>query len=498
MKYFSTFLLIFLFNSQFSFSQHTLVLQPGPKDGKDALLHGLDYLIDENLGWHKQFTAMSWTFNGVPGNIRSVIEFDLSQLPENAKIDRARLSLYAYDSQNSLGQHSCLSGSNESWLRRIVTEWDEEKVTWNTQPLTTKRNQINLFSTNNPNQNYLRIDVTQLIKDMIYDPENSHGFMIQLNTEEYYRSMNFASSDHHNQSLHPRLEINYSIETPIEDTCYVIQPSARLGKDAVLHGLESHANINLGNHMQIPSMSWTFGGVPGNLRGLVEFDLPIIINDKEITGAYLSLYAYDAQDALGQHSTLSGPNESWIQRVITEWDEQKVTWNTQPKTTTKNQVNLHSSSYETEDYLDIDVTELVLDMYKNPNESFGFMIRLDNESYYRRLNFASSDHWNSQLHPKLEICYKTINNENETSTSEPEDQFINVYPNPAKSDLNIIINIAEEISSFSIYNIQGQAIYLVDNPNELTQIDVNSWSKGLYLVKFLSEKKTTIKRFVIN
>jgi hypothetical protein len=59
-----------------------------------------------------------------------------------------------------------------------------------------------------------------------------------------------------------------------------------------------------------------------------------------------------------------------------------------------------------QDYIDIDVTELVKDIYENPEESHGFMLRLKYEYDYRRMFFATSDVGDPQKRPKLDIFYK--------------------------------------------------------------------------------------------
>jgi gliding motility-associated-like protein len=189
-----------------------------------------------------------------------------------------------------------------------------------------------------------------------------------------------------------------------------LQPGGQCGKDAILHGLDSERNTNYGNNAQLPAVAWTFSGTPGTIRGVVEFNLSSIPANAVINSAYLSLYAWGQNNGLGQHSSLSGSNIGWIQRVTTMWDEQTVTWNTQPSTTSQNQVVLHESNSPNEDYLNMDVTALVQDMLDNPSSSFGFLISEQVESYYRRLNFCSSDHTDPARRPKLVITYTGIGN----------------------------------------------------------------------------------------
>ena len=47
---------------------------------------------------------------------------------------------------------------------------------------------------------------------MIKTASNNYGFMLKLETEEYYRRMVFASSDNNDSEIHPKLDIYYTIE----------------------------------------------------------------------------------------------------------------------------------------------------------------------------------------------------------------------------------------------------------------------------------------------
>ena len=295
-------------------SQNVLILQPGPDEGKDAMLHGLSNVSNTNFGDFDDFIAFAWTFQGNPGTGRSLMEFDLSTLPADILITNATLSLYANPTSN-MGTHSTLSGPNSCWIRRIVNPWEESTVTWNTQPSATTENQVVLPSSVNPLQDYLDVNVTTLVNDMINDPENSFGFLLQLQTEEYYRRMTFASSDHDDVSKRPMITIEYLIPGP-NDTCIVIQPGAEEGKDALLHGLNYLTNTNFGNHKDYIASTWTFQGDPGTIRSVMDFDLSQIPPSAGISYASLSLYANPTSN-MGPHSSLSGSNKSLLQRITT-------------------------------------------------------------------------------------------------------------------------------------------------------------------------------------
>jgi hypothetical protein len=85
--------------------------------------------------------------------------------------------------------------------------------------------------------------------------------------------------------------------------------------------------------------------------------------------------------------------------------ETTVTWDTQPTTTTVNQVILPSSSTPTQDYPDINVTAIVQEMVTNPSSNFGFMLRQQTETVFKKMIFASSDNITPALRPKLVVNY---------------------------------------------------------------------------------------------
>ncbi len=63
------------------------------------------------------------------------------------------------------------------------------------------------------NPNFENIDVTTLVSDMLSDMDGSHGFAFKMLNETPFRCVLFASSDHEDPALRPRLRLLYSLET---------------------------------------------------------------------------------------------------------------------------------------------------------------------------------------------------------------------------------------------------------------------------------------------
>jgi hypothetical protein len=194
-------------------AQISITLQPDSSAGKDVILDS--YAPTTNYAAFPEFNAAAWTYQGDPIVQRGLIDFDLSALPQKAKINSAFLTLYFNPTSSNNVGHSQLSGSNASVLQRVTDIWNEFSVNWDNQPRTTTQNEIILPADTHFRQNYT-VDVTALLQDMVDDTAGSFGFMLKLQSEIYYRILIFASSDHPDTTLHPKLVINYSNPASVE------------------------------------------------------------------------------------------------------------------------------------------------------------------------------------------------------------------------------------------------------------------------------------------
>ncbi len=195
----------------------TITLQPG-SEGKDATLVFINSQTTskgatntKNGGNDPELPAVAWTFDGSPGVFRALLEFDLSGIPVNATIVDAKLSLYACSNCSDLG-HEALNGEvNTGIIRRVTEAWDENTVTWNTQPAVIDVNQVALAASTSQMEDYTDIDVTALVQDIWADPSTGHGFMISLTDDAYYKRLTFMSSDNTSTTGHPKLVVVYKL-----------------------------------------------------------------------------------------------------------------------------------------------------------------------------------------------------------------------------------------------------------------------------------------------
>jgi len=498
----TTFFLLALLFTSIAGAQTTVVLQPDSCDGKDAVVASCIPcgFHNTNYGETNELSAIAWTASGTTSLVRALMQFNLSEIPLNATVSSAKLSLYHNPTGSNPG-HSQLSGSNEAYLMRVTSDWSESNVTWDNQPTTTSQDQVVFPASLNDTQDYLDLDVTALVQQMVDDPSQNFGFMLQLQNESYYRSLLFASSDHADPLLHPKLEITYVSNSPNPDFCLSLQPGnteCSQGKDAVVAScIPCGFNaINYGDVDEFSSIAWTASGALSLVRGLLDFDLSSVPTDATVTSSSLSLYHNpSASSGNPGHSQLSGSNEAVLQRIIAAWDESTVTWDNQPATTTQNEVMLSASLNDTLDYLDIDVTALVQEMVSTPSENFGFMLRLQSEAYYRSLLFASSDHPDPSLWPKLDICYSTTTTGSISHGN--ADNNLQVYPNPAANSFFIGLSEPIDNAELIIHDVLGNIIMNRQFNGNRLSIDASELASGIYLVSVRTIHSIHTERLIV-
>jgi hypothetical protein len=474
----SAYLTVLLIPSLAAAQPVTIILQPDGLCGKDAIVAGcIPCGYDNtNFGNSEELSAIAWTNSGAISNGRSLMQFDLTSIPTGSVVQSAYLSLY-FDPTSSNGQHSSLSGPNDAYLSEISSYWDETTVTWNNQPGTSSTNQVYLPQSISPTQDYLNMDATAMIQDFVNNPAQNYGMMLQLATEQYYRSLIFASSDHPNPALHPKLVVTY---TPAITNCISLQYASCNGIDVMPSSCApcGYDTANFGMTPEIDAIAWTNLGNLSNGRSLLYWDLSFIPANASVTSASLSLYAYNSPSN-GEHSSLSGPNDAYLNKVTSPWNEYSVNWNNMPSVSTTNQAYLPPSSSPSQDYTNIDVTTLVQDMITNPASNYGLMLQLADETAYRKLIFASSDNADPAKHPKLDICYTVPSAidvmQNHAAISVVEDFISETITVTSRENF-------EKGTMLKLMNSKGQLVRSYENLNGNTLVfSISNIASGIYI-----------------
>lgn len=335
-----------------------LVLQPDASGGKDALVVSLN--PDANYATFSRVGAAAWTWSGQPGLQRGFLAFDLGQVPSGATIQKATLRLSGIPSAHAVLGLSTLSGSNAAFVRRVTSPWSEDTITWNNQPSTTTDDQALLPASTSTTQTY-EVDVTELVRDMM-GPGQNHGFAIQLQNEQFYRAMQFASSDDGNADARPALEVQY-------ETCDAIADSdhqkywyyrARLVNDFV--------KVGDGQGHSLPA---SLRGAGGMLRygdttidlgwyiGVLATEYRLVVDNggdpsQTLRELYYALRAFNRLDELGEQHWGGQPNlNGWFIR-----DDVSGSWLSDPA------VLAHFNSGK---FGSLPVNHVVGDLALNPN-----------------------------------------------------------------------------------------------------------------------------------
>ena len=302
----------------------------------------------------------------------------------------------------------------------------------------------------------------------------------------------------------------------------------------VMLGINNHssgslsANTNYSAYKMIAMQAWTMGGQTRYKRTAMKFVLDDIPVGSRIVSATLYFYSDPTRNSTSDgegNSQLSGSNAFYVERIVQAWNEQTVTWNTQPPSTTDGRILIPASSSTTEN-IQIDLTNMVQTWINTPSLNYGINLFLQTESHYRSRHYGSMEHTNSAIHPKLiveynvppsiEFTYDASGNRVErkiiplksSSVSEidPEqifedslaEQKIRIYPNPTEGHLMVSISNPENNpkGKITITDINGRLLTTqgIEGPN--TYLNLSDQPSGLYLMTITIDEESSVWKIV--
>ena len=182
---------------------------------RDSRIFSLDGLTYSNYGYATELPINAWSYDGGDhqANQRSFLDFsELHNIPQGATINSATLSLFGIPVQDAYwaaGNYDN-GGSNQLWVQRVTSSWQENMVNWENRPAVTYVSQVGIpASTSQWNEDVV-VSVTQLVQDMIaLPPSERNGFQLILQTEQFYRARLFGSNESTDPSNRPKLQISY-------------------------------------------------------------------------------------------------------------------------------------------------------------------------------------------------------------------------------------------------------------------------------------------------
>ena len=75
------------------------------------------------------------------------------------------------------------------------------------------------------------------------------------------------------------------------------------------------------------------------------------------------------------------------------------------------------------------------------------------------------------------------------------EKIFSIYPNPATNSITISAN--ETIEQIAIFDIKGSLIFSQSYQQKSTSIDVSNFAKGIYAVKVVSLKNSSVQQLII-
>jgi hypothetical protein len=190
-----------------------------------------------------------------------------------------------------------------------------------------------------------------------------------------------------------------------------LQPGPDLGIDAMISDLDPEKNF--GDH---PYFEATFRSEPiltvmRENRSLIRFSPTGLPKSALIQKVVLRLFYdlpvpwdsvyMDTISAKGIYPVYGG---GVLQQIVEPWEEHEVTWATQPKTITANQVYIHPF-IKNANFIDVDVTKLFVPEQEIAAPNYGMMFKISPEQSFPGFRFTSSDYNVPEMRPVLTIHY---------------------------------------------------------------------------------------------
>lgn len=160
-----------------------------------------------------------------------VLDFDLSEIPNEATITNAILKLYA----NKSYQYGV---NGKKSLYQLNSQWNENSITWNNCP---RYSNTPIVKNDNTSFNvYEEYDVTEYLKD-------SNGFILIFDNYEPLHGVSYISSEGDAEFI-PKLIVNYDITNNINKN---IIPAKHKIKNTVMYNLQGKKITSLNNGLYI-------------------------------------------------------------------------------------------------------------------------------------------------------------------------------------------------------------------------------------------------------
>ncbi len=279
------------------------VLQPGMADVEDTFLSQTSPTSTYDDSNFLRVTA------GAPNEVRSLLRFDLSQIPAGSRVLQATLELTLDKSGGASvpievrAVRDAWSGSGASWQERDAG-----------QPWGTPGGDLELDgvseSTVGPVVGAVHAwDLRNLVQGWVDGRRPNHGLALVAGSAAV--DENFVSSEHPEPGERPRLTVTHACECGGSPGTLVLQPDAA-GFDTYLY------DANPGGNFSTSGVFWAADHASGEARPLLRFDLAQLAPQATVESAVLEL---DLQWVGGGATPAAA-----VHRVTAPWVESEATW----------------------------------------------------------------------------------------------------------------------------------------------------------------------------
>jgi hypothetical protein len=169
---------------------------------------------NENFGFAALFVGYHIVGDDNFGAQRSLLRFDLGNIPVNARIVEARMRLY---------QSFATPGDTEAMriiVRQLNSAWGEQSVTWNTEPVW---GDVRAETFVAPDEGWVEWDLTALVSDWVSNQATNHG--VELIGDERVQQRERAFNSRETETdLFPRLIVRYAIDVDTEPPVVRVNP----------------------------------------------------------------------------------------------------------------------------------------------------------------------------------------------------------------------------------------------------------------------------------
>lgn len=173
----------------------------------DAYTNSTAARSNTNYGGRDRLKSGIWTWQGVQGTEASYLNFDLTAIPANATIHQASLELFRDPNSNN---YRNATGSNAATIRNITSAWSEGTITANNIP-NIGATAIAIPGSSDRGPSNVQVNVIDLVRQMILSNPSRCGMQITPDATTTYRMQEWASKEHAQANVRPRLLIRYTV-----------------------------------------------------------------------------------------------------------------------------------------------------------------------------------------------------------------------------------------------------------------------------------------------